>query len=310
MSQIRYFLSDEFNYDFMICSDAGPSYAAAYGWEIESLSTIMISDSRIRIIDNRITQNEFTILQKALNKSDGIFLLKVVDTYIQSREQAYIKFILSLKPQSNLFFLSPYQPMELGQELVDKHGLDKFVQIPYAYVISREVNVPLKKRKKRVIVSGNLAPEGYPFRYNFHRETYHKLWSLFKTSYLPHSGYPDIGMPLNHNYIGDNYIKLLGQYYFMLLCPGRLNFEFLKYSECAYSGCVPVGHKPFSFTKLPNELFFEVDESDIRGSVRKLFQIPYKNLELMANGYRQWMQQHRNPEYLNNLLISQINSKL
>jgi hypothetical protein len=69
---------------------------------------------------------------------------------------------------------------------------------------------------------------------------------------------------------------------------------------------VGIGKKPLSFGDLPNELFFEVDENDIRGSINRLFEIPYKDLEFMANGYRQWMRINRNPEYLNRLLFLQL----
>jgi|688.fasta_scaffold131060_3 hypothetical protein len=306
MANITYFLSDKFNYRLMICNDAGPNYASSYGWRTEMLSSILTSNSDIYVIDDRIDSSEFSHVIEALKKRDSIYLLKVVDTYIQSSKLDYIQFLLSLKSQSNLFFLSPYQPEEIGQELVVKHGLDHFIQIPYAYDKNREINFNLQQRKKRIVVSGNLAPVGYPFRSKFHKQTYHKFWSLFKTAYLPHPGYPDIGQKLNHGYFGDKYINLLSQHYFMLLCPGRLKFEFLKYSECAYAGCVALGKKPISLSDLPDELFFNIDENDIQGSVKKLFQISLQELEQMASGYRQWMRINRNPEYLNRLLLKQL----
>lgn len=290
----------------MICNDAGPNYASVYGWSTQSISSLITSSTNICVIDNRIDPCELYLIKDALDKSDNLILLKFVDSDFRCIEQPYVKFILSLKPQYNLFFLSPYLPIELGEELVKKHGASHFINIPYAYAESREINVPLKNRKKRILLSGRLDSDGYPLRYKIHKETYHKLWSLFKVSYLKHSGYPDIGLPLTHNYINENYIKLIAQHYFMLLTPSRINYELLKYSECAYGGSIPIGKKPLSFGDLPNELFFEVDENDIRGSINRLFEIPYKDLEFMANGYRQWMRINRNPEYLNRLLLLQL----
>ena len=308
---ITYFLSDKFDYKLLICADAGPIYASAYGWDTSSISSLITNKSSIKIIDNRIDPSEFLLLIEALEKSESLFLLQVVDTYSFSRLQPYLRFLLSLKPQKNLFFLSPYQAEEAGKDLVSIHGLDHFIHIPYAYSQSREIiDLPLKNRSKRVIVSGSMTPTIYPFRSNFHSQTYHKLWSLFKTKYLPHPNYRDVDVPLKHKYIGDNYIYLLSKYRFMLLCPGILHFEFLKYSECAYAGCVPVGKKPLSFNNLPAEYFFEIDENNIRYSLNKLFQIPYDELEKMASSYRNWMRKNRNPEHLNKLLLSQLDDYL
>lgn len=53
-SKITYFLSDKFNYDLMIFSDARPNYALAYGWYTQSISSLIDSHASIRILDNRI----------------------------------------------------------------------------------------------------------------------------------------------------------------------------------------------------------------------------------------------------------------
>lgn len=290
----------------MICSDAGPNYASAYGWQTQSISSLIDSNASICIIDNRIDPDEFQLLQGALSRSDSLFLLKFVDSDFRCLEQPYVEFIFSIKPQSNLFFLSPYHPVELGEELVQKHGSSHFINIPYAYDESREINIPLKNKKKRILLSGRIDPDGYPLRHRIHKETYRKLWSFFKVSYLKHSGYPDIGLPLMHNYINQKYIDLIAQHCFMLVTPSRINYELLKYSECAYGGSVPVGKKPSSFNHMPSNLFFEIDENDIHSSINKLFRIPYQDLKLMANGYRQWMRDNRNPKYLNTLLFLQL----
>lgn len=306
MPKITYFLSNIFNYDLMICSDAGPDYAKAFRWNTQLISSLKYSETDIAIIDNRITPIEFEILNESINIKPAIFLLKVVDTYIESRDQPYIQFLLSLKPKDNLYFLSPYPAEEIGKELAEKHGKEHFICIPYPYVKHKEKKISLDRRKKRVLVSGNLAPEGYPFRSNFHNQTYHKIWSFFQVSYLPHCGYPDIGLRLNHQFIGNSYINFLSNYYFMLLCPGRLSFEYLKYSECAYGGCIPIGKKPSSFKDLPNEYFFDIDEDNIRASLKKLFSLDKNYLENIAIGYRSWMQSNRSPEHLTSLLLSKI----
>jgi hypothetical protein len=112
---------------------------------------------------------------------------------------------------------------------------------------------------------------------------------------------------LSHAHYGDRYVKFISKFYFMLLCPGRLGFEYLKYTECAYSGCIPVGKKPKTFFELNQELFFEINENDIQSSVSELFKISHSTLEYTANGYRNWMRENRNPCVLNSILLSRLN---
>ncbi len=306
MNKISYFLSCRFDYESTISRACGPSYAASYDWDTKPLNLLSKSGSEICVIDNRISPDEMGIVMEAIRDSDKRILLKFHDPYLRNLNKPYFEFIFSLQPQNNLFFLSPYPPVELGEKIVERHGREKFLHIPYAYDRSREVNIPLEKRTKRLVLSGNLSPELYPFRARFRKESYRKLWSLFKVSYLPHCGYPDIGMKLKHEYFGNKYIDFLSNNFSMLVSPGRLGLEFLKYSECAYAGCVPVGQKPKAFSDLSNSSFFSINESNIRKSVENLFSTPLHELSEISLSYRVWMRKNRSSEKLNAKLLSEV----
>ncbi len=58
---------------------------------------------------------------------------------------------------------------------------------------------------------------------------------------LEHPGYPNIGEQLRHNLIFDKFVKFIGGYKYFFVDPSRADLEFLKYTECAYAGCLPVG---------------------------------------------------------------------
>lgn len=88
----------------------------------------------------------------------------------------------------------------------------------------------------------------------------------------------------------------------MFITPSRCDCEFLKYSECAAAGCLPVGKACSSLPEQAKENMVEIDSTSIGKSIKKIFSIPVDEVKEMAQNYRNIMIKERSKDILNNML--------
>lgn len=294
-------LSQEFDYDTMITCDAGPQYALRMGWHCDRLGRADEYMDWVTVIDNRITAAECDRLEAYLiAHPDRLFLLKVVDPFREGCESHwYYRFLFRVKDLPHVSFLSVYQPTEIVADLDDATGNRKMAVIPYPFQDEYGITAPLKQRKKQLIVSGALHFRLYPERQQLQRQVRRNplLWS--KVHRLKHPGYPDTGQSQRHRVIGKAYVEYLSRFQFMFVSPSRCGLEFLKYGECAYAHCIPVGKPPETFGGRLRSTFLDLDLDHLARSLRRIFSIPLAELEEIADRYYEAMQAERNPALLN-----------
>jgi len=285
----------------MICDDAGPTYAINQGWSPKFVGE-KLDRVNIILVDNRLEAGDFDYFNNYLQELSARFFFKIGDGMQEVINDEYIKFLFSLPKQQNIFFFSPYKSSFVIDEIIKKHGKNKFITIPYAYNRLHEIDQP-NKRKNRILVSGNVSNYAYPLRWKFHTNTYNKIWSFGKTKYLKHPGYPDIGNVAKHKFVGNAYINLLSQYEFMLTTTNIWNYELLKYRECGYAGCILVGNLP-DHISIDWQLGLIDLKTDVKGFVNKILKIDNETRLRIVENYREWFRKNRNPEYLNAQLFN------
>ncbi|NMF56640.1 hypothetical protein [Pseudanabaena yagii] len=297
-------LSKEFDYSKMITQDAGPNYAFNMGWETDYLDNISLYQTSIIIIDNRINELECFKLEKYIGANKAmLFLLKVVDPCEEwCRNHYYYNFLFRIKDLINVFFLTTYIPQEVVKDLEISLKSKKMIFIPYPFNDNFNIKKGLDKRIKKILFSGNQDRFVYPYRYQFIKKVKFNPCLVNKISTLKHPGYPDINQKLVHDIIGNKYIEYLSKYIFMFISPSRCGLEFLKYSECAYARCVPVGKAPLSFSPKLKEFFLELNFDDLYRSIKYIFSIPLSDLEHISKNYYLTYLKERNPKLLNSLL--------
>lgn len=295
MTDKVYFLSNDFDYSKLIARDAGPGYAESFGWPQAHLRDMARFQAAVNIIDNRLTAAECAALEAYITSHPRtLFLLKVVDPYYEwCQTHWYYQFLFRVKDLAQVFFLTPYWPREVVQDLDLATLQQKMVWIPYPFDDQFALPQVQTERRRKIVFSGNQHPQVYPYRYRFRRAVKRNplLWSALHT--LPHPGYADIGQQHRHQVIGAQYLDYLSGFRFMFVSPSRCGLEFLKYGECAYAACVPVGKAPDSFSARVKEFFVELDFDRIGQSVGRLLTMSETEVEQRAAGYRQVLWQER-----------------
>lgn len=316
-----YLLSNEFDYSKRISADGGPRYSESMLWQSDYLVNIKQYQDYVNIIDRHITKSDCHVLEEYIIANKQVnFLLTVSDPYVEYyRDNHYYKFLFRVKDLTNVFYLSKYIPTEIVQEINELTNYKKMVFIPYSFVDKYQVSGNLLERDKKIIISGADDPGIYKYRVKFFEAAMnknpirHPINFFFVRPYvqiLKHPGYPDAGEQQIHNIIDDKYINYLSQFIFMLVTPSKLHLEFLKYSECAYARCVPVGKVPNSFSDKMKEPFLEIDFNCIAKSVQKILSIPNTELLERSRKYYEIFQIERNPDILNLKLDNFLNSVL
>lgn len=299
MLPVLYLISNCINYDLLICNDAGPGYAQDMGWKYIYLNDFKSADDQtVIIIDNRIQEQEISRVETIITQNaNTIFFLKIVDPYYDSNiTHHYYQFLSKISCVKNAYLLSVYESKELTSELRIKFQ-NRFKHLPYPYLKHKEINVIHKKNQ--IIISGSINQNIYPYRYNIWKKVTRSITRLTFFAILNHPGYPEINSQKanTHGIIKAGFIKYLAQFRYMLLCPSRCNIEFLKFNECAYAGCIPVGQAPDSYPKEIKNLFLNLrPEYLLRDTLKIIVKSPNKNILISL---RSFLSQTRNPVVLN-----------
>jgi hypothetical protein len=249
----------------LICRDAGPPYAKSLGlaWSgVESLHAH--SGTETVIIDSTLNDFEVGVVREFIERQQTKVLLKVVDPYwvrgnYGRHKSAYSALVETHCRVANVAILSPYEPSEWLKMVVEKFN-PKLLVLPYPYV--REAEQPLEPEKfserlDRAVLTGALSGRKYPRRAMVHRLRY--VFPTYRRNFdlLRHPGYPIPGEARRHNLIFDDFVKFIAGYKYFFVDPSRANLEFLKYTECAYAGCVPVGAPAGSLSAAARELVMD-----------------------------------------------------
>lgn len=299
--KILYLLSDTINYNLLICDDAGPGYAHNMGWECIYLNSIEpIPDQTVIVVDNRIQESELNKLNALLIKYHHLqFFFKIVDPYDYNTTHYYYKFLSKISLYKNACLLSVYEARELTVVLKAEFK-DRFIHLPYPYIKDKEIDTI--KKKNKVIISGSLNQDVYPYRYNIWKKVTRSVSRLPFFSIIKHPGYRELNTVDNHSppIIKEAFVKYLSRFKYMLLCPGRCGIEFLKYNECAYAGCVPVGIAPDSYPEDIKDLFIELMPEHLMKHILSI--IFRKNNQNVVSDFRDFLNKTRNPMLLNKIL--------
>lgn len=313
MHPVVMLLSEQFDYAKMICADAGPGYAASLGWPHDGLSRWALYPEHTLIVDNRLTSAEaeaFEVLLHAGQIRQQV-MLTVGDPYYEvCRGHWYCDFLFRCAHLPSVYYLSKYIPAETVRDLDEASGRQKLLALPYPYLASREVECPPASRSRQLLLSGCTGETLYPSR---HRLMMHRRFNPFLRQLVPvlwHPGYPDQGEALTHDLIGAKYIAHLSRCRFMFLCGSRCSLEFLKYGECAYAGCVPVGYAPLSFPEDLQRQVLPLDFRHLTWSVLRLVAMSRSEAERRAQHYREGLRRERSPDVLNRRLTAFLASRL
>ncbi len=263
--QLRFITGENATLASLMCRDAGPEYAKSLLLPCSGVSSLRgPASGDALIIDNNLTAGEVGIVQEVIERQQSPVLLKVVDPYwvrgnYGRYKSAYAGLVETHCRVPNVAILSPYQPSEWLKMVVEKFN-PKLLVLPYPYVAEAEQPLELTSfsaRLDRALLSGALSGRKYPRRARVYRLRY--LMPRYRRNFdlLEHPGYPNIGEARRHNLIFDDFVKFISGYKYFFVDPSRANLEFLKYTECAYAGCLPVGVPAASLPAAAQQLVLE-----------------------------------------------------
>ena len=310
--KIVYLVSDALDYRLLICADAGPQFAHNFGWRYDTLrNAINYLNQGITILfDTRMSEDEYAVAYQMIAQNPASeFIATVTDPYYEECiDKPLYRFLFKTTTLPNVRYLTQYQPTEIIAFLRNIKGMDSMLVLNYPYLKEKEVNKPLPTRKHKIIFSGSLSkglyPERFLFRYKYRRSLFRLL-----IDDLVHPGYPNSNESFSHNKVGQSYIDHLSRYKFMYIGASRCNLEFMKYSECAYAGCIPVGHVPGTFNDELRKFVQPVDNRRLHKSLVKIFSMPQKEQHEIAAGYRKAFAAQRDPVLLNEKFITFLQAK-
>jgi len=267
--QLRFITGGSGTLASLICRDAGPAYARSLQLPCSGVEFLRepAASREMLIIDNTLSDEEVGSVRQFIERQLTPVLLKTGDPYwvrgnYGKHKSAYSALFETHCCLPNVAILSPYEPSEWLQMVMDKFH-PKLLVLPYPYLAEAELPLGLAAfgvRQDRAILTGALSGRKYPRRAMVHRLRYLLPWYRRNFDLLVHPGYPNLGQPRRHNLIFDDFVKFISGYKYFFVDPSRANLEFLKYSECAYAGCVPVGSPATSLPPAAQRLILETPQ--------------------------------------------------
>jgi hypothetical protein len=312
---LRFIVSGKFNYSTKICADSGPLYAKSLGLTAISADSALDEEpGTFFIVDNTLEDSEVEIIRVLIDRQSSPVLLKVVDPCWSRLNRPpnpapYFKLIEDFADRAHVGIVSMYEPSEwLEDVLVQKQP--KLLTLPYPYSITAEEPLraeTFKKRLDKAILSGAKARDKYPARARLHWRRWISKRYRDGFDVLEHPGYPAAGESLKHRHLFGDFVRYLATYKYCFLCPSRADLEFLKFTECAYAGCVPVGVAASSMPREARELF--LSEKGFLDSLRTQ-PAAKRNRDHFerAQAYRQLMSACRRPDDLHEQLMRFLRS--
>jgi hypothetical protein len=304
-------LSDVCDHSKSLVPDSGPAYGETMGLEMVQLKDADWSASRLWMIDLRLVEEEFAVVERAIRRHPATtFLLRMVDPYWESATgKINTKVVFQHIATPNVGYVSGYQPEEATALLAEACKVSgKLFICPNAYDKRREL--PLDdswlKRPRKIAFAGAQNPELYLYRAFFRRKIRSDFRWWGKVATLPHPGYADIGEKTTHGIKGDEFIAWMGSHQMCFLCPGRCHLEFIKYRECAYAGCAPVGAAPRTMSDDLAKLIIPIDWNNYKEKRDALLSMPPQALFERARAYREKLSEARSPDLLKRGLVEAV----
>jgi hypothetical protein len=234
------------------------------------------------------------------------FIVKIVDPLFEHRHHYYYEWLLEVIKNKNVRLLTVYEPKEFTAH-ISSLSVNPAIYIPYPYLEDQELPLyDLAQRKNKIIISGALNRDIYPIRAGIWQKSRRSPSRLFY-DVLRHPGYSELGKEDRlHKYIGREYIKYLSKYKFMLVCGSRCKIELLKFHECAYSGCLPVGEAPSSLLEISHIFRMPKINALTLDTLKLILNWEQQSHDEDINILRNFLRRYRNPEKLSNQLLNQF----
>jgi hypothetical protein len=304
-------LSDVCDHSKILVPDSGPDYGEAMGFEMVQLKDADWNASRLWMIDLRLVEEEFAVVETAMRKNpDTTFLLRMVDPYWESAiDKINTTIVFRHITTPNVGYVSGYQPEEATALLAEAcKAQGKLFVCPNAYDKRREVPLDESwfRRKRQIALAGAQNPKLYIYRDFLRRKLKVDFRWWGKVATLPHPGYADIGQKSTHSIKGDDFIAWMARHQMCFLCPGRCHLEFLKYRECAYAGCAPVGAVPKTVSAEVAHQIVPLDWHDYRAKRDALLSMHPEKLYDRAIAYREGFARDRDPALLRDRLCAEV----
>lgn len=292
---VVYLSSARFDYDRWPVLH-GPRYGQALGLKTCRWSAASASPSdEVWIIDQRVLAEDVDEIEAFAHRfPEQRLVLRVVDPYWPPEDQNPLRDLaFRLVGRANTAVLLAYQPAEVTRLLLMAYGPQRVMVSPYPYLRSKECSMD-RRRKRRVIISGNATPSVYPLRaLARHKRRRSLAWRRFSED-LAHPGYLP-GLQPRKSLLGSAYLQHLASFEAMFLCPSRASLEFFKYGECAYAGCAPVGAAPEGLPAAAADCIIPFDASAMGQSLRRIVHTSVAEWRERAMAYRQAMAVDRDP---------------
>ena len=309
--KIVYFISSNFPYGTVIYPGIGPRLAQPFGWPTVPISSLSHTACDAGIIDGRLTDDDCRQLDAFLaapQKMTFPIFFHISDPETPVCKRSTWTYSLGRNDLPGVHYLSVYDPEGPLLDFVKSLKRSRVVYLPYPYDVSRQVERDFAGRKQRIFLSGAMRRRLYPLRYGLHSKRQRNPLARLVVSELRHPGYPDIGQGQRHSILHERYIEHAAGFTHFFLCPSRYRIELMKYVECAYAGCVPIG-------ELPNSLKDQIGHCLLpyTGKTMELLNAVLageKEMVERAAEYRRIMRSLRDPAKLAGALEEQIRAML
>ncbi len=309
--KIAYFISSGFPYETVIYPGVGPRFGRSFGWSIEPISSIRDATCDVGIIDGRLTEEDFGHIDAFLaappRRNFPIFF-RLSDPEMPTYDHQDDRYVFRKQDLPGVHYFSIYDPAGPVLDFVKSLKRSRVVRLPYPYDVSRQIDRDFDQRRRRVFLSGAKRRKLYPLRHSLHWKSRWNPLAWLAVSKLRHPGYPDSGQPLRHGLVHERYIDHAAGFTHFFLCPSRYRVELMKYVECGYAGCVPIGEPPHSLAQHVRHCFLPYS-----GRTMELFRAisaASQEMREMAAEYRRIMRALRDPSALNAALEDQIRAIL
>ncbi len=294
-----FFVSRAIPWERVIYPGSGPAFGEAYGWEIRAIDELPVAECDVGIVENRLGADDLPHLERHLARpSDRRFpiFFKISDPEMPLSSDPGVRYLFGKRDHPGVHYLSVYEPAGPVRELFEGLTTSRVARAPFPYDRRREIDRPLDGRSPKVFLSGKKSRSLYPFRAAMFRR--HRWNPVARTALarLRHPGYPDLGAPPRHDVIGPKFVEHAARYTHFLLDPSRYGVELMKYTECAYAGCVPIGQVPPSLEAIVGRAFVRSDGRtlDLLRAVRR----PLDERRALAAAYREALRAARDPARL------------
>lgn len=307
--RIVYFYSDTHPYEKAIYPGVGPAFARPLGWETRPISGLIDGNFDAGIVDNRLEDGDVDHLMRYLALPEvarSAIFFRVSDPDMPDSPNPNVRFIFDCADIAGVHYATTYDPEGPFLTFTSRLKTSRIVRLPYAYDSSREVDLPISGRSRRLFLSGSSSRGLYPVRHALRRR---RRWSpllRYLVHDLKHPGYPEHGKLPRHDITHDRFVALAARFTHFFLCGTRFNVELMKYVECAYAGSVPVGVPANSLSIAAKNCFrpYTARTFDLVGDLRQ----PIGKLAERAAAYRAAMRELRSPARIIDDFIAQANS--